>query len=76
MGLSQNLDEAKRVNGAVGQPMLGVDARIRTGENLIYYSKDARGSGELEVKTPGIFKEYWRLPDKTKEEFTGKITLK
>ena len=27
--------------------------------------------GNIEVKGPNIFAGYWRMPEKTREEFTG-----
>ena len=72
MALSQSLDEDSRLDGAVGQPMLGVSARIRTEDDiLIPFDKKANAHGELEIKTESIFSEYWKLPEKTKDEFTG-----
>ena len=72
MGLSQSLDENLRLDGAVGQPMLGVSARIRTEDGeLVLFDNETNVHGELEIKTESIFKEYWKLPEKTKEEFTG-----
>lgn len=43
--------------GSVGKPIPGV--RIRVAED-----------GELEVKGPNIFKEYWKKPEDTQESFT------
>ena len=72
MGLSQSLDENSRLDGAVGQPMLGVSARIRTEDGkLVLFDNKTNVHGELEIQTESIFKEYWKLPEKTKEEFTG-----
>ena len=72
MALSQSLDEDSRLDGAVGQPMLGVSARIRTEDDiLVPFDKNTNVHGELEIKTESIFSEYWKLPEKTKEEFTG-----
>ena len=72
MALSQSLDEDSRLDGAVGQPMLGVSARIKTEDDtLVPFDKNTNVHGELEIKTESIFSEYWKLPEKTKEEFTG-----
>ena len=72
MALSQSLDENSRLDGAVGQPMLGVSARIRTEDDkLVLFDSETNVHGELEIKTESIFKEYWKLPEKTREEFTG-----
>ena len=72
MALSQSLDEESRLDGAVGQPMLGVLARIRTEDDiLVPFNENTNVHGELEIKTESIFSEYWKLPEKTKDEFTG-----
>lgn len=56
----------ERVAGTVGYPLPGVDVRIR-GENG---SLAAAGDpGVLEVKGPNVFAGYWRMPEKTAEEF-------
>ena len=76
MGLSQSLNPADRVDGSVGSPMLGVEARIRREDGrLTYFEANIDCQGELEIRTPGIFKEYWKLPEKTKDEFTGIFTV-
>ncbi len=41
----------------VGPPVAGVELRIAD-------------SGEVQVKSPGLFREYYRNPDSTKESFT------
>lgn len=56
-----------RIAGTVGLPLAGVEARItdrETGTTL------AQGeTGILEVRGPNVFKGYWQMPEKTKEEF-------
>jgi malonyl-CoA/methylmalonyl-CoA synthetase len=57
-----------RIAGTVGFPLPGVDLRI-SGENG---SRCAPGEiGAVEVRGPGIFQGYWRMPEKTTEEFTA-----
>ena len=72
MALSQGLDTDTRIDGSVGQPMRGVEARIRTADNeLIAFDDKASCEGELEIRSNSLFKEYWRLPEKTDDEFTA-----
>ena len=54
MALSNPLHGERRP-GYVGQPLPGVQARI--------------ADGELQLKGPGVFSEYWRQPDSTREAF-------
>jgi len=44
--------------GTVGRPLPGVEVRVAP-------------DGELEVKGPNIFKEYWRNPEETRATFTS-----
>ena len=48
--------------GTVGRPLPGVEVRVAP-------------DGELEVKGPNVFKEYWRNPEATKEKFIGDWSL-
>jgi len=65
MALSNPLDGERRA-GFVGAPLPGVDVRL----------VDERGgavpdgtAGELEVRGPSVFSEYWQRPDETKAAF-------
>ncbi len=57
--ITSNPYEGARLPGTVGFALPGVSVRIR-GEQ----------PGVIEVNGPNVFKGYWRLPEKTKEEFT------
>jgi malonyl-CoA/methylmalonyl-CoA synthetase len=65
--------DGQRRAGTVGRALPGVQLRIhddkgrpcRTGE-----------IGLIEVKGPNVFKGYWRLPEKTAEEFTPDLWFK
>jgi malonyl-CoA/methylmalonyl-CoA synthetase len=50
-----------RVAGSVGYPLPGVDLRI---------GGDGQ-TGVIEIKGPSVFSAYWRMPEKTAEEFTA-----
>jgi malonyl-CoA/methylmalonyl-CoA synthetase len=59
--------DGERRGGTVGFPLPGVGLRVRddTGRPA------ARGEiGNIEVTGPSVFGGYWRMPEKTKEEFT------
>jgi malonyl-CoA/methylmalonyl-CoA synthetase len=57
--ITSNPHDGARVPGTVGFPLPGVSVRIR-GEQ----------PGVIEVKGPNVFKGYWRMPEKTREDFT------
>ena len=57
-----------RVPGHVGYPLDGVEVRLVNDQGMLV-ERDAEG--ELEIKGPGVFKEYWMRVDETKESFRG-----
>lgn len=65
--LVSNPYKGSRVGGSVGVVLPGVEVRVVNesgkpcGPNEI---------GGIEVRGPNIFKGYWRMPEKTAEEFT------
>jgi malonyl-CoA/methylmalonyl-CoA synthetase len=66
MNTSNPLD-GERIAGTVGPPLPGVSIRIvdRDGKPC-----EPGTVGTIEVKGPNVFAGYWRMPDKTREEFT------
>ncbi|WP_280152888.1 malonyl-CoA synthase [Piscinibacter sp. XHJ-5] len=59
--------DGERRGGTVGFPLPGVQLRVRDDKGLIA----PRGEiGGIEVRGPNVFQGYWRMPEKTKEEFT------
>ncbi len=65
--LTSNPYDGNRVAGTVGLPLPGVQVRV----------VDEAGSacavdeiGAIQVKGPNVFSGYWRMPEKTREEFT------
>ena len=57
-----------RVGGSVGFPLPGVDLRI-AGDNGSVLAAGVVGS--IQVKGPNVFAGYWRMPEKTAQEFTA-----
>lgn len=76
MALSCGLDLADRVDGSVGWPLPGVEARLVDVDThqLIEpgQERDADGRervGEIQLRGPTIFSAYWRNPEATVKEF-------
>ena len=60
--------QAKRVGGSVGFPLPGVSLRICNQ----HHQPVALGKvGSIQVKGPNVFAGYWRMPEKTAQEFTS-----
>jgi len=57
----------ERIAGTVGPPLPGVSVRV-VGEDGAALA--AGSVGGIELKGPNVFSGYWRMPDKTREEFT------
>jgi malonyl-CoA/methylmalonyl-CoA synthetase len=65
--LTSNPYDGNRVAGTVGLPLPGVEVRVVDDLGL------ACGPGEvgaIQVRGPNVFRGYWRMPEKTREEFT------
>ena len=65
---SRHGNQAERRGGTVGFPLPGVQLRVRGdgGQDL-----PVGEIGGIEVRGPNVFKGYWRMPEKTAEEFTA-----
>jgi malonyl-CoA/methylmalonyl-CoA synthetase len=50
-----------RIAGSVGYPLPGVELRVGGDE----------ATGVIEIRGPSVFSAYWRMPEKTAEEFTA-----
>ncbi|RSL55767.1 hypothetical protein CEP54_009193 [Fusarium duplospermum] len=77
MALSCGLDFSDRVDASVGWPLPSVQARlvdmdtgeiIKEGEEVNLETGRER-SGEIQLRGPTIFREYWRNPKATASEF-------
>jgi malonyl-CoA/methylmalonyl-CoA synthetase len=64
--IMSNPYEGERRAGAVGPPLPGVSARI-VDENGSVAGDDV--VGEVEIRSPHLFSEYWRRPDATAAAF-------
>jgi malonyl-CoA/methylmalonyl-CoA synthetase len=64
--IASNPLNGERVAGTVGYPLPGISVRVRDEAGRTV--RDAVGM--VEVKGPNVFKGYWRMPEKTAEEFT------
>ena len=58
----------ERRGGTVGFALPGVSLRVQDDDGKSVPSSEIGG---IQVKGPNIFKGYWRMPEKTKEEFTA-----
>lgn len=76
MALSCGLSPADRVDGSVGWALPSVEVRlidtetnetIQLGEEIGADGKER--DGEIQLRGPTIFKEYWRNPEATAKEF-------
>jgi malonyl-CoA/methylmalonyl-CoA synthetase len=56
-----------RIGGTVGLPLPGVSVRVVNGDGKPCGIDEI---GDIQVKGSNIFKGYWRMPEKTAEEFT------
>ena len=59
--------QAERRGGTVGFPLPGVGVRIVGEDNAPVPVGEIGG---IQVRGPNVFKGYWRMPEKTREEFT------
>lgn len=61
--------DGERRPGTVGFPFPGIDIRV-VGEDGVT-PLETGGVGGIQVRGPNVMKGYWRLPEKTAEEFTA-----
>lgn len=59
---------SERRGGTVGFPLPGVSLRVRDDQGRDCASGEIGG---IEVRGPNVFSGYWRMPEKTAEEFTA-----
>jgi len=63
--ITTNPLEGERIAGSVGYPLPGVELRIGGGPN------GGEETGVIQIRGPSVFGGYWRMPEKTAEEFTA-----
>ena len=66
--LAANPLDGQRVAGTVGKPLPGVTMRVVDDGGRLC----SQGTiGHIQVKGSNVFSGYWKMPDKTREEFTA-----
>jgi len=60
-------EDGPRIGGTVGYALPGVGVRVHSDEGR---PVPAGEIGGIQVRGPNVFKGYWRMPEKTAEEFT------
>jgi malonyl-CoA/methylmalonyl-CoA synthetase len=59
--------QGERRGGTVGFPLPGVGVRVRDDDGKELAAGEI---GNIQVRGPNVFKGYWKMPEKTREEFT------
>jgi malonyl-CoA/methylmalonyl-CoA synthetase len=59
--------QSERRGGTVGFPLPSVQLRVHSDDGV---ELPVGEIGGIQVKGPNVFSGYWRMPEKTKEEFT------
>jgi malonyl-CoA/methylmalonyl-CoA synthetase len=67
MNTSNPLD-GERLGGTVGPALPGISVRVVDSEGR---PAGTGVIGDIQVKGPNVFGGYWRMPEKTREEFTA-----
>lgn len=65
--ITSNPYAGERRGGTVGFPLPGVSVRVVEDGKVL----GPGAPGVIEIKGPNVFAGYWRMPEKTKEEFTA-----
>ena len=65
---SNPYEGGERRGGTVGFALPGTSLRVRGNDGQLLNTDEI---GDIQVKGPNVFQGYWRMPEKTKEEFTA-----
>jgi malonyl-CoA/methylmalonyl-CoA synthetase len=65
--ITSNPYEGERRGGTVGFPLPGVGLRVAGADDA---PLPANEPGAVQIRGPNVFAGYWRMPEKTREEFT------
>ena len=60
--------QGERRAGTVGPPLPDVEVRVVDPQGTVLSAGEA---GDLQVRGPNVFQGYWRMPEKTREDFTA-----
>lgn len=63
--ITSNPYDGERIPGTVGFPLPGVELRVADADGV---ELPPGATGVVEIRGPGLFPGYWRLPDKTAAE--------
>ena len=66
--ITSNPYEGQRIASTVGYALPDVQTRVADDEGNVLGVDEI---GVLEIRGPNVFKGYWRMPEKTAEEFRG-----
>lgn len=66
--ITSNPYEGERRGGTVGFPLPGVSVRVVGADDR---PLGAGEPGAVQIRGPNVFAGYWRMPEKTREEFTA-----
>jgi malonyl-CoA/methylmalonyl-CoA synthetase len=66
--ITSNPLDGVRAPGTVGRPLPGVNVRV---VNDAGDACEAGAIGSVQVRGPNVFAGYWRMPDRTRDEFTA-----
>ena len=65
--------ESARRGGTVGLALPGVGVRVQSDKGAPLPAGEV---GQIEVRGPNVFKGYWKMPEKTADEFTTDLWFK